>query len=175
MWMYVCGWCVYLCICHDEWIPCVVSLKPKLPGPVVDSCVSPTHCPRGSQDQDHCSGSVCSHTWNTSLDYTGLKYDSSQGERVEEGPLCCFAQMHTRTQTHTHTYTLPATIATSQAQRGPCGSTHLPKTDVKNKSERSSDWREAPHCRNSTNSLHSTLTGEQTAAHDNTHQWWKYQ
>ena len=98
-WMHICVFFVSICVWHDHWIPCVVRLKPKLPGPVVDSHVSPTHCPRGSQDPDHCSGSVCSHTWNMGLDYTGLKYDSSQPEGVERGPLCCFAQM----LTHTHT------------------------------------------------------------------------
>lgn len=162
----LCLVCVYLCPCHDEQIPCVERLKPKLPGPVVDSRVSPTHCPRGSQDQDHCSGSVCSHTWNKGLDYTGLKYDSSQGGGGGRPSLLFCSNAHTHTRNDSYI---------TGSERGPCGSTHLPKTDVKNKSERSSDWREAPHCRNSTNSLHSTLTGEQTAAHDNTHQWWKKQ
>lgn len=39
--------------------------------------------------------------------------------------------------THTHTARNDSYITGSE--RGPCGSTHLPKTDVKNKSERSSD------------------------------------
>lgn len=34
-----------------------------------------------------------------------------EGGGVEEGPLCCFAQMHA------HTHRLPEMIATSQAQR----------------------------------------------------------
>lgn len=158
-----------LCLCHDEWIPGVVRLKPKLPGPVVDSCVSPTHCPRGSQDQDHCSGSVCSHTWNTGLDYTGLKYDSCQGGGGGR-PSCVV--LHKCAGRHKDSTARNDSCITGSEWR-PCGSTHLPKTDVTNKSEGSSQWRETPHSHNSTRSLHSTPTGEQTAAHDNTHQWWK--
>lgn len=160
-----------VCICHDEWIPHAVRLKPKLSGHVVDSHVSPTHCPKGSQDQDHCSGSVCSHTWNMGLDYTGAQIwlipRRGGGGRP---PLLFCTNVHTL---KTHTSRNDGYITDSQ--RGPCGSTHLPKTDVKNKSERSPEWKEAPHRCNSTNSRHSALTGEQTAAHDNTHQRWKQQ
>lgn len=48
---------VYLCLCQDKLIFSLVNLKPKLPRTDVDGSVSPTHCPRGSQDRDHCSGS----------------------------------------------------------------------------------------------------------------------
>lgn len=165
----LCLVCESLCLCHDEWIPCVVRLKPKLHGPVVDSCVSPTHCPRGSQSGPRPLLRVCLFTHmkhGLGLHRAQIWLIPRRGWRTV---LCCFAQMHAHTQTH---------IARNDSyitgsERGPCGSTHLPKTDVKNKSERSSQWRETPHCCNSTNSLHSTLTGEQTAAHDNTHQWWK--
>lgn len=154
--MYACVWCVSIC----AYVMTSRLLKPKLPDPVADSCVSPTHCPRGSQDQDHCSGSVCSHTWNTGLDYTGLKYDSSQeGGGGRPSLLFC-------TNVHTQTHTASNNSYITGLERGPCGSPHLPKTDVKNKSETSSDWREAPHSCNSTNSPYSTLTKEQTAAHD---------
>lgn len=170
--MYTCVWCVYLRLCHDEQIPCVVRLKPKLPGPVVDSRVSPTHCPKGSQDQDHCSGSVCSHTWNTGLDYTGLKYDSSQGG----GGGRPFRLFCTNADTHTHIkrHTLPVIIATSQAQREDLVVPHTCQRQMLRINQKEAPSEEKLHTAvDSTNSLHSTLTGEQTAAHDNTHQWWK--
>lgn len=100
--MCACTWCEYLCVFSRRVDSlCGVRLKPKLPGPVVDSHVSPTHCPRGSKDQDHCSGSVCSHTWNTGLDYTGLKYDSSQRGGGTGRPFLLF---YTHTHIHRHTH-----------------------------------------------------------------------
>lgn len=128
----------------------------------------PLTAPEGVRTKTTAQG-LSVHTHETRAWITQGSNMTHPKKGVEDGPLCCFAQMHAHTQTH---------IARNDSyitgsERGPCGSTHLPKTDVKNKSERSLQWRETPHCCNSTNSLHSTLTGEQTAAHDNTHQWWK--
>lgn len=155
---------VYACFCICAYVMTSRFLKPKLPGPVADNHVYPTHCPRGSQDEDHCSGSVCSHTHMKH----GLGLHRAQIWLIPKKgggrPSLLFC-----TNVHTQTHTARNNSYITGLERGPCGSPHLPKTDVKNKSETSSDWRKAPHCCNSTNSQHSTLTEEQTAAHDNTH------
>lgn len=91
-------------------------------------------------------------------------------EWVEEGPARCFC---TNACTYTQRHAARNDSYITGSERGPSGSTHLPQTDVKNKSERSSHWKETAHCLNSTNSLPSKLTGEKTAAHDNTRRWWK--
>ncbi|MEQ2246700.1 hypothetical protein ILYODFUR_002014 [Ilyodon furcidens] len=67
---------------------------------------------------------------------------------------------------HTQKQTVDSDSYITGLERRPFGFTHLPKTDVKNKSERRSEWKETAHCRSSANSLHSKLTGEQTVAHD---------
>lgn len=106
----------------------------------------PLAAPRGSQDRDRCSGS---EAWNAGLDYQCDSQEEGGGGRP----------------------TFWNDSGIKSLGRRPCVSTHLPKTDVKDKSE--SEEKEAPQCRNSTNSLQSALTGEQTAVHDNTHRWWK--
>lgn len=122
----------------------------------------PLTAPEGLRTKTTAQG-LSVHTRNMGLDYTGLKYDSSHEEGVEEGPLCCFSQMHT--------HTLPATMATSQAQREDLVVPHTCQKQMLRINQRGAQNEEKLHTgRNSTNSLHSTLTGEQTAAHDNTHQ-----
>lgn len=138
------------------------------PGLLLIAVSHPLNAPEGVRTKTTAQG-LSVHTHETRAWITQGSNMTHPKKGVEDGPLCCFAQMHAHTQTtiaHNDSYI-------TGSERGPCGSTHLPKTDVKNKSERSLQWRETPHCCNSTNSQHSTLTGEQTAAHDNTPQWWK--
>lgn len=125
----------------------------------------PLTAPEGLRTKTTAQG-LSVHTRNTGLDYTGLKYDSSQEEGVEEGPPLLFF-----TNAHTHTHSVPATMATSQAQREDLVVPHTCQKQMLRINQRGAENEEKLHTgRNSTNSLHSTLTGEQTAAHDNTHQ-----
>lgn len=72
----------------------------------------PLTAPKGVRTKTTAQG-LSVHTHETWAWITqGLKYDSSQGEGAEEGPLCCFAQMCTHSK-----HTLPAMMATSQTHR----------------------------------------------------------
>lgn len=119
----------------------------------------PLTAPEGVRTKTTAQG-LSVHTHETQAWITQGSNMTHPKKGVEEGPLCCFEQMYTQTHTARNNSYITG------LERGPCGSPHLPKTDVKNKSETSSNWREAPHC--CTNSPYSTRTKEQTAAHENT-------
>lgn len=81
------------------------------------------------------------HTHETQAWITQGSKMTHPKEWVEEGLACCVAQMSVHTQKHTacnDSYIIGS-------ERRPCGSTHLPKIDVKNKSERSSHTEKKPH------------------------------
>lgn len=70
---------------------------------------------------------------------------------------------------HVRRSTLHAMIATSQAQSEDAVVTHTCQRQMLRINQREAqNEKKTAHCCNSTNSLHTKLTGEQTAAHDNT-------
>ena len=128
----------------------------------------PLTAPEGVRTKTTAQG-LSVHTHETRAWITQGSKMTHPKEWVEEkGPLCCFAQL--RAHTHTHRKAQPAMIATSQAQREDLVVPHTCQRQTLRINQREAHTEKKLHTAvNSTNSQHSKLTGEQAAAHDNTH------